>query len=163
MHNNELYNTLLTLSRNLFFYNKISLNDTFETRIYLMFIHFSVMMIIFKNKGKKFNQKSYDSLFFNIENNLRELGFGDVAVNKKMKDLNKILYDILLKINKETNDSFKMNKSLIIKYFDQLDDKETMKYQDFERYLNNFYKFCFELPLENMIREAINFKDYGST
>ena len=163
MHNNELYNTLLTLSRNLFFYNKISLNDTFETRIYLMFIHFSVMMIIFKNKGKKFNQKSYDSLFFNIENNLRELGFGDVAVNKKMKDLNKILYDILLKINKETNDSFKMNKSLIFKYFDQLDDKETMKYQDFERYLNNFYKFCFELPLENMIREAINFKDYGST
>ena len=99
MHKNELYNTLLTLSRNLFFYNKINLNDTFETRIYLMFIHFSIMMIISKKKGKKFNQKSYDSLFFNIENNLRELGYGDVAVNKKMKDLNKILYDILLKIN----------------------------------------------------------------
>ena len=53
MHNNELYNTLLTLSRNLFFYNKIKLNDTFETRIYLMFFHFSIMMIIFKKKGKK--------------------------------------------------------------------------------------------------------------
>ena len=64
-----------------------------------MFIHFSIMMIIFKKKGKKFDQKAYDSLFFNIENNLRELGYGDVAVNKKMKDLNKILYDILLKIN----------------------------------------------------------------
>ena len=36
--------------------------------------------------------------FHNIENNLRELGFGDVSVNKKMKDFNKILYDILLKI-----------------------------------------------------------------
>ena len=128
-----------------------------------MFIHFSIMMIIFKKKGKKFNQKSYDSLFFNIENNLRELGYGDVAVNKKMKDLNKILYDIWLKINKNENDSFKINKNLVIKYFNQLDDKDTAKYQYFERYLNDFYKFCFELSLENMIREAIKFKDYGST
>jgi len=163
MHTIELYNTLLTLSRNLFFYNKIKLNDTFETRIYLMFFHFSIMMIIFKKKEKKFDQSAYDSLFFNIENNLRELGYGDVAVNKKMKDLNKILYDILLKINNSENDSFKINKSLIIKYFNQLNDKDSQKYLDFERYLNDFYKFCFELSLENMIREAINFKDYGST
>ena len=163
MHTSELYNTLLTLSRNLFFYNKIKLNDTFETRIYLMFFHFSIMMIIFKKKEKKFDQSAYDSLFFNIENNLRELGYGDVAVNKKMKDLNKILYDILLKINNSENDSFKINKSLIIKYFNQLNDKDSQKYLDFERYLNDFYKFCFELSLENMIREAINFKDYGCT
>ena len=128
-----------------------------------MFIHFSIMMIIFKKKEKKFEQSAYDSLFFNIENNLRELGYGDVAVNKKMKDLNKILYDILLKINNSENDSFRINKSLIIKYFNQLNDKDSQKYLDFERYLNDFYKFCFELPLENMIREAINFKDYGST
>ena len=163
MHTSELYNTLLTLSRNLFFYNKIKLNDTFETRIYLMFFHFSIMMIIFKKKEKKFEQSAYDSLFFNIENNLRELGYGDVAVNKKMKDLNKILYDILLKINNSENDSFKINKSLIIKYFNQLNDKDSQKYLDFERYLNDFYKFCFELSLENMIREAIKFKDYGCT
>ena len=163
MHTNELYNTLLTLSRNLFFYNKIRLNDTFESRIYLMFIHFSIMMIIFKKRGKKFDQKSYDSLFFNIENNLRELGYGDVAVNKKMKDLNKILYDILLKINNAENDSFKINKKLIIKYFNHLNDKESQKYEDFERYLNDFYKYCFELSLENMLREAIKFKDYGCT
>ena len=163
MHTSELYNTLLTLSRNLFFYNKIKLNDTFETRIYLMFFHFSIMMIIFKKKEKKFDQSAYDSLFFNIENNLRELGYGDVAVNKKMKDLNKILYDILLKINNSENDSFRINKSLIIKYFNQLNDKDSQKYLDFERYLNDFYKFCFELSLENMIREAIKFKDYGCT
>ena len=163
MHTNELYNTLLTLSRNLFFYNKIKLKDTFESRIYLMFIHFSIMMIVFKKKGKKFDQKSYDSLFFNIENNLRELGYGDVAVNKKMKDLNKILYDILLKINHFENDSFKINKNLIIKYFNQLNDVDSQKYLNFERYLNDFYKFCFELSLENMIREAIKFKEYGCT
>ena len=121
------------------------------------------MMMIFKKKGKKFDQKAYDDLFFNIENNLRELGFGDVSVNKKMKDLNKILYDILLKINNSENDSFNINKNLILKYFNQFNDDEFQKYVVFERYLNDFYKFCFELPLENMIREAINFKDYGST
>ena len=80
-------------------------------------------MIVFKKKGKKFDQKSYDFLFFNLENNLRELGYGDVAVNKKMKDLNKILYDILLKINNLENDSFKINKKLIFKYFNQLNDE----------------------------------------
>ena len=160
IHNNDLYSTLLNLSRNIFFYKKIGLPDTFETRIYLMFIHFSVMMIVFKNKGKKFNQKSYDSLFHNIENNLREMGFGDVSVNKKMKDFNKLLYDILLKLNKKNDvNTFKINEKLVIDYFKDLKDTKNTKYIDFERYFSNFYNFCFELPLENMIREIINFKN----
>ena len=62
-HNNDLYNTLLSLSRNIFFYKEIKLSDTFETRIYLMFFHFSLIMKIFKIKGSKFDQKSYDSLY----------------------------------------------------------------------------------------------------
>ena len=81
----------MSLSRNIFFYKKINLPDNFETRIYLMFMHFSIMMIITKKKDVKFDQKLYDFLFYNIENNMRELGYGDVAVNKKMKELNKIL------------------------------------------------------------------------
>ena len=108
-HNNKLYNTLLRLSRNIFFYKTILLKDTFETRIYLMFIHFSILMIIFKKKGSKLDQNSYDSFFHNIEYNLRELGFGDVTVNKKMKDFNKILYDI------SKIDLSKNNKRIFIK------------------------------------------------
>ena len=88
-HKTNLYNNLLILSRNLFFYKKVKLSDNFETRLYLIFIHLSIMMICFKNKGDKFDQNSYDSLFHNIEYNLRELGFGDVTVNKKMKEFNK--------------------------------------------------------------------------
>ena len=154
-----MYSTLLNLSRNIFFYKRIGLPDTFETRIYLMFIHFSVMMIVFKNKGKKFNQKSYDSLFHNIENNLREMGFGDVSVNKKMKDFNKLLYDILLKLNKKNDmNTFKINEKLIIDYFKDLKDTKNTKYIDFERYFLNFYNFCFEIPLDNMIRDLLNFK-----
>tara|TARA_Y100000591_G_C21703772_1_gene629651 strand:- start:21 stop:518 length:498 start_codon:yes stop_codon:yes gene_type:complete len=157
-HKTELYNTLLDLSRNVFFYKKIMLKDNFETRIYLMFFHFSLMMIIFKKKGQKFDQKSYDSLFFNIENNLRELGFGDVSVNKKMKDLNKLLYDILLKIEVQEELNFKLNKKLTVKYFKEIDNEKNDKFSDFESYFIKFYNFCFEIPLENMIREAIKFK-----
>jgi len=157
-HETDLYNTLLSLSRNIFFYTKIKLKDTFDTRIFLMFIHFSIMMIVFKKKGKKFNQDSYDSLFHNIENNLREAGFGDVSVNKKMKDFNKQLYDILLKIENKNNNSFKLNKELVIKYFNELDEPNKDKFIEFDDYFKNFYNFCFELPLDNMIREAINFR-----
>jgi cytochrome b pre-mRNA-processing protein 3 len=159
-----LYNTLLNLSRNIFFYKKIQLADNFETRIYLMFIHFSIMLIIYKKKGLKFDQDSYDSLFHNIENNLREMGFGDVSVNKKMKDFNKLLYDILLKLESNNLKIFQVNKSLICKYFKELNNQNNGIYRNFERYFTDFYDFCFELPLDSMIREAINFKkSYGCT
>ena len=150
----------MILSRNIFFYEKVKLPDNFETRIYLMFIHFSIMMIISKNKGKKFDQKSYDFLFHSIENDLRELGFGDVTVNKKMKEFNKILYDILLKIDLTGKDrkSFLINKKLILKYFKDLNDPKNGKYLDLESYFMGFFHFCFELPLDNMVREAIKFK-----
>ena len=157
-HNSQLYNILLKLSRNIFFYKKIQLNDSFETRIFLMFFHFSILMIIFKKKGEKFDQKEYDNVFNSIEYNLRELGFGDVSVNKKMKDLNKILYDILLKLEDNSVNNFKLNKKLATKYFTTLNGENDPKIVDFERYFNKFYKFCFELPLQNMIREALNFK-----
>ena len=156
-HNSDLYNTLLTLSRNLYFYNKINLKDTYETRVYLMFIHFSIFLVIFKQKKKSFPQEIYDSLFFYIENNLRELGQGDVAVNKKMKILNKIFYDILLKFNK-SEETFTINEKLVCNYFEELNDSNNEKYKLFEQYFVNFFNFCFELSPKTMIKDAINFK-----
>ena len=159
-HKEELYNTLLFLSRNIFFYKKIKLSDNFETRLYLMFMHFSIMLIIFKKKNLRFNQKIYDLFFNNIENNLRELGFGDVSVNQKMKEFNRILYDILLKIElqKADENKFKIQHNLIIKYFPELKNEKSAQYCDFESYYIAFYDFCFEIPVDNMLREAINFK-----
>ena len=159
-HDNNLYNTLLALSRNIFFYKTTKLKDNFETRIYLMFIHFSILMIIFKKKGSKLDQSLYDYFFHNIEYNLRELGFGDVTVNKKMKEFNKILYDILLKLEQKSEEvkSFKLNSSLVVKYFDSLKGNNNSNYTQFETYFSSFFNFCFELPLDNMIRGVIKFK-----
>ena len=72
----------MKLSRNLFFYNKIGLNDNFETKINILFFHFSILIISLKKKGEKdYTQRIFDDLFFNLENHIRELGYGDVAVN----------------------------------------------------------------------------------
>ena len=161
-HNTDLYNTLLSLSRNIFFYKKLKLVDSFETRVYLMLFHFSIILLIFKRKSLKFNQDKYDSLFHNIENNLRELGFGDISVNKKMKDLNKILYDILLKINIKGVEKFEINENLLTKYFNNINTSNNRDLVVFKEYFIKFYDFCFELSPDIMVREAIKF-DYGSS
>ena len=159
IHNIDLYNILLNLSRNVFFYKRIMLSDNFETRIYLMFFHFSIILLIFKKKNIKFDQNLYDNLFNKIEYNIRELGYGDVAVNKKMKNLNKILYDILLKIELENNEGmFLINKDLVFKYFDHLNLNNGVKFSEFKLYFTNFYNYCFEKKLDCMLKELINFK-----
>ena len=156
-HISNLYNTLLILSRNIFFYKDIKLKDTFETRVYLMFFHYSIILQILKLKKIKFNQNSYDTLFLTIENNLREMGFGDVAVNKKMKEMNKIFYDILLKFN-NSKKSFELNNVLVFKYFDEFNNQESREYANFKQYFFKFYEFCFELSPDIMLEEAIKYK-----
>ena len=153
-HNSSLYSTLLRLSRNIyFFYDQIQLKDSFENRLYLMIIHFSIILQIFKRKKSNFYKKITIIFFFSIENDLRELGFGDVTVNKKMKDINKIFYDILLKINSKKN-NFEINKKIIFKYFIEFKDSNYEKYELFNRYFNDFYDFCFELTGDNMIKDV---------
>ena len=129
-----------------------------------MFIHFSIILIVFKKKNKKFEQIIYDTLFDNIENDMRELGYGDVAVNKKMKDLNKIFYDILLKIENNSVGNFSLNQKLIFRYFKDFDTSDREKYNKFEEYFVSFYNFCFELSVDSMVEEIVNYEfDYGST
>ena len=113
-------------------------------------------MIISKKKGQKFSQKHYDLFFRKIEYNLRELGFGDVSVNKKMKDLNKLFYDILIKLNLK-NDGLKLNKELFVKYFEILDTNDKM-WEKCKLYFEKFYKFCFDIHPKNMIKDIEKYK-----
>tara|TARA_B110000211_G_C14091175_1_gene559181 strand:+ start:1366 stop:1860 length:495 start_codon:yes stop_codon:yes gene_type:complete len=156
-HNTIFYSTLLKLSRNIYFYKKINLKDIFETRIYLIFFHFSVILMIYKKKKVQFPQIEYDSLFINIENDLRELGFGDVSVNKKMKEMNKVFYDILFKLN-TSNTDIEINRKLVLKYFSEFNGKNIDKYNYFEEYFINFYNFCFDKDPKIMLKDALKFK-----
>ena len=150
---------MVQLSRNIFFYKNLFLKDNFETRIILIFLHFSIILIIFKkNVKKRFPQKIFDNIFLNIEYHLRELGDGDVAVNKKMKILNRIFYDILLKIHYNDSKKFKVNKNLIKKHLfrdSELKEEFVLKISE---YLESFYNFCFVLDDEIMIKGQIDFK-----
>ena len=85
-HNNELYINLVKLSRNKFFYQDVLLKDKTESRVLLIFFHFALILHSNKRKNKGNDaQDVFDNIFQNIEYNLRELGDGDVGVNKKMK------------------------------------------------------------------------------
>ena len=127
----------------------------------------SIILIIFKIKKKgDFPQDSFDNIFLNIEYHIREEGYGDVAVNKKMKLLLQIFYDILLKINYSKEGGIRINKSIISKYL----KPEIKESEDLIEYLieyyENFYYFCFELENNSMLKGQINFKylyNYGRT
>ena len=157
-HNNSLYNKLVVLSRNIF-YKSLNLKDSFETRINLIFVHFTIILINFKNENKtKFPQEIFDNIFLNVEYHLREMGMGDVSVNKQMKYLTKIFYDILLKINVGNKKTFEPNLIILEKYFDLKKQKNKQKVTLLSQYLENFYDFCFELKAKDVLKGNINYK-----
>ena len=157
-HNNQLYNKLIGLSRDKFFYDKIKLSDDFETRVLLIFFHLAIILKI--AKGSKYHKKSqeiFDNIFLNIEYHIRELGYGDVSVNKKMKSLNKIFYDILISLDKEQL-LFDRNTDLLKKYFFTKGKTEEEKMLKLAEYLRKFKDFCFDLDVNIMLNGSIDFK-----
>ena len=84
----EIYQNIIEISRSKFFYLKLKLKDDFETRFDLIIFHAFMIFFYYKNldyKKSRVSQDLFDSMFDDFENNLREMGFGDIAVNKKMK------------------------------------------------------------------------------
>jgi cytochrome b pre-mRNA-processing protein 3 len=157
-HNNKLYNKLSDLSRNKFLYEEIKLADNFETRILLIFFHLSIILKIAKGTGSnKKTQDIYDNIFQNIEYHIRELGYGDVSVNKNMKNMNKIFYDILYSLDKETSNT-NISKKLLEKYFNPKNNSSDVKISKLADYLVKFQNFCFDLDVNIMLNGSIDFK-----
>ena len=158
---NKFYNEILLLSRNKALYTKLYLKDTFQNRINLIFFHFSFMLTKLKlkksdNNYNSFYQKTFDLIFKNIEINMRELGQGDVSVNKNMKFLVKIFYNILL--NCETYSKKKLNdkNAFLCKYLVQNDNINTPYNDGLVDYFDKYESFCFDLSVDNVLK--CNFK-----
>jgi len=156
-HKNSLYIKLVELSRNIYFYKKVLLKDDFETRINLIFVHFCLILIALKKKEKIFPQENFDNIFMNIEYHIRELGYGDVTVNKKMKILTRIFYDILIKLNKSKNDNFEINNNILETYFCHTKTNISQLTDNLTNYFNDFYNYCFELNVNSVLKGQINF------
>ena len=61
--------------------------DVFSDRLILLLIHFAFFLKEFKNKdNEKILQEIYDFFFRQLELGIREIGYGDQSINKKMKD-----------------------------------------------------------------------------
>ena len=157
-HYKPFYNKLVELSRDIFFYKKIQLKDIFETRVNLIFVHLSIILIVFKEKEKNsFPQDIFDNIFLSIEYHIRELGYGDVAVNKKMKLLLRIFYDVLLKV-RSTQSKKKINKAILAKYLEPQNTNPNQLNDELANYFEEFYNFCFEIKNNSMLKGQINFK-----
>ena len=158
-HSNELYNKLVELSRNKFFYNDLRLADNFETRVLLIFFHFIIILRLKKNDNvKKDFQELFDNIFQNIEINIRELGYGDTKVNNTMKNLNKIFYDILYKLDKNNKSSFQDRLDLLNKYFFNNKKNTDQNTHKLAKYMDQFGDFCFDLNIDNVLNGSIEFK-----
>ena len=162
LYESKLYNKILSLSRNKLLYSKFNLKDTFQNRIYLIFIHLSFLFVRFKKDTQKsllasFYQNVFDYTFNKIELNMREIGYGDVAVNKNMKLLVKDFYNILF-FSEEYNDEIYKNKtSFIQKYLSLNSAKNNDKNEDFIIYLDKYHAFCLDLSSDNVLKGELNY------
>ncbi len=138
--NNEylnIYNNLVKLTRNKNLYLKLKNNDTFSDRLIILLFHFSFFLQIYKKELPKSEaQKLFDFFIRQIELSIREIGYGDVSVNKKMKDYVNLFYSILDKIDKWESLDNKKKTALIGSFLNLRDENDEMsiyysKYRDF--------------------------------
>ena len=55
--------------------------------------------------------------------------------------------------NFESSQKFRINTLVVIKYFPKLKEHKNTTFDEFLIYFENFFNFCFELPLDNMLKE----------
>ena len=150
MNNNYLniYNNLIKLTRNKFLYINLIETESFSDRIIFLLIHLSFFLKIYKSdESKKTMQEIHDFIFKQIELSIREIGYGDVSINKNMKKYVNFFYDILSSIDNWDNieDDKKVliltkfiNKPQNISFFTNYFDKLITFYKD--NTLNYFTK-----------------------
>ena len=91
----EIYQNIVERSRLKYFYLYKEVEDSFESRFDLIIFHSFIIFQFFREikiENNLIPQDLFDFMFKDFENNLREMGFGDVAVNKKMKIFIKAFY-----------------------------------------------------------------------
>ena len=129
----NLYNLFVTLTTNKNLYQSLSKQDTFSDRLTLFLFHFAFFLKVFKkNENTEILQEIYDFIFRQIELSIREIGYGDQSINKKMKDYINIFHGIVstihfwekMDVNKREEEISNYlkdfnEKKYLIEYFDQ--------------------------------------------
>ena len=137
----HIYNNLINYTRNKDLYKNLDREDSFADRLTLFLLHFSFFLKNYKNEeNKKILQEIYDYNFRQLELSIREIGYGDQSINKKMKDYINLFHSMVSEIhfwNKMSNSEklkkisfflgdFKNNEELL-DYFNDFDENLSKK------------------------------------
>ena len=136
-----VYNNLINYTRNKDLYKNLNRKDNFSDRLLLFLLHFSFFLKNFKNdENKNVLQEIYDFNFRQLELSIREIGYGDQSINKKMKDYINLFHSMVSEIhfwNDLTNEeklkkiSFFLsdfqNNEYLLNYFDDFNSNLSKK------------------------------------
>ena len=111
-------------------------------------------MVFKKNTEKEILQEIYDYNFKQLELSIREMGYGDVAINKKMKNYLNIFHAILDKIdNWENLSDFEKNK--ILSNFLNINEVKSNLIDYFNKYLLNLSNNTLNYYIKGVIKPKI--------
>jgi len=154
MKNNYLniYNNLIKLTRNKKLYLMLEKEETFSDRLIFLFIHLALFLKHFKSSvPPKELQDIFDFIIKQIELSIREIGYGDASINKKMKNYLNLFYSLLEKIESLDLDSSEVLMSLFKKYLNN--DKNLDFYVE---YFNKYRIFLTKNTLNNFTKDILN-------
>jgi len=147
----NIYNNLIKLTRNKILYKNISNNESFSDRLIMFLLHFAFFLKLFKNQTSKKNlQNLYDYIFRQIELSIREVGYGDASINKRMKEYVNLMYAIIDKVELWENlDS--TSKSKLFSEFINVDKESTFFVSYFDKYSSYLLKNSFNYFTKEVI------------
>ena len=95
-----IYNNLINFSRNKDLYKNLNRDDNFSDRLTIFLLHFSFFLKNYKSEENRIIlQEIYDFNFKQLELSIREIGYGDQSINKKMKDYVNLFHSMVSEIH----------------------------------------------------------------
>ena len=148
----NIYNNLIKLTRNKKLYVNLERNDQFSDRLIFLMFHFALFLKNYKSQiSKKKAQELFDFFVRQLELSIREIGYGDVSVNKKMKEYVNLFYSILDKIETQ---NFKQIENLNIFFKNLLNtDKNIEFYAD---YFQKYDQYLLNNTLNHFTKDILN-------
>ena len=147
----HIYNKLIELARNKDLYKDFESQDLFSDRLTFFLIHFAIFFKVFKNKDDKIIlQEIYDFTFRQLELSIREIGYGDQSINKKMKDYINLFHDIIDKFHFWENLNRDEKEKIIANY--TLNSKNNVFLLN---YFENFLKSLKKNTLNSFLKSVV--------
>ena len=149
-----IYNNLINFTRNKDLYKSLNREDNFSDRLTLFLLHFSFFLKNFKNEENKIIlQEIYDFNFRQLELSIREIGYGDASINKKMKTYVNTFHSILERINNWENLDTNSKNAILNSFFNINEEMSFLC-----NYLDKYRLFLLKSSLNSFTKGVINSK-----